>query len=374
MMNIVKKIIYIVSDINKAISFEWIASALSLKFDLSFILIGQPKSELSRFLIKKKIEVYEIDNILAFRWLGQWLKIFFILKKEKPAIIHTHLWRANLLGLSTAWLLRIKRRIYTRHHAMVHYDEFPSGRKWDILCNALATDIIAISKNVEEILITKDKAKREKIRLIHHGFDVRYFQEVSEARIQALKTNYKLSAEDFPVIGLISRYVEWKGIQYIIPAFVRIRKKYPKAKLILANANGNYARSIKELLSDLPSSSYLEIKFEEDVSTLYHLFQIFVHVPTDPYVEAFGQTYIEPLLAGVPAVFTLSGVAKEFVTHRENSLVVDFKNSEQIEKAIIELMENEKLKKDLIRKGKTVADNFSLEHFILELEKLYSET
>ncbi len=373
-MNIVKKIIYIVSDINKAISFEWIASALSLKFDLSFILIGQPKSELSRFLIKKKIEVYEIDNILAFRWLGQWLKIFFILKKEKPAIIHTHLWRANLLGLSTAWLLRIKRRIYTRHHAMVHYDEFPSGRKWDILCNALATDIIAISKNVEEILITKDKAKREKIRLIHHGFDVRYFQEVSEARIQALKTNYKLSAEDFPVIGLISRYVEWKGIQYIIPAFVRIRKKYPKAKLILANANGNYARSIKELLSDLPSSSYLEIKFEEDVSTLYHLFQIFVHVPTDPYVEAFGQTYIEPLLAGVPAVFTLSGVAKEFVTHRENSLVVDFKNSEQIEKAIIELMENEKLKKDLIRKGKTVADNFSLEHFILELEKLYSET
>lgn len=372
-MNTSKKIVYIVSDINKAISFEWIASALASKFDLSFILIGHPDSELARFLRREKIRVYEIDDSSALRWLGQWVKVLFILKKEKPVVIHTHLWRANLLGLSAAWLLKVKRRIYTRHHAVVHYDEFPSGRKWDILCNALATDIIAISKNIEEILLTKDKAKKEKIRLIHHGFDVRYFQEVSEARVQTLKTNYKLSAEDGPVIGVISRYVEWKGIQYIIPAFARIREKYPKAKLILANANGNYAQSIKKLLANLPASSYLEIKFEDDLATLYCLFQIFVHVPIDPFVEAFGQTYVEPLLSGVPAVFTLSGVAREFVIHQENAWVVDFKNSVQIEKAILELMANEELKNNLIRNGKIVAGNFSLEHFIFELEKVYSE-
>src|SRR5579859_3821636 len=128
-MTRLKKIVYLVSDINKAISFEWVASSLRSKFNLTFILIGRPASELSKFLKLIHVECIEIsDEETPQRW-RQWIKIFIILRAKKPDTVHTHLWRANLLGLSTSWLLGVKQRVYTRHHATTHYHEFPSGRK-----------------------------------------------------------------------------------------------------------------------------------------------------------------------------------------------------------------------------------------------------
>jgi hypothetical protein len=63
-------------------------------------------------------------------------------------------------------------------------------------------------------------------------------------------------------------------------------------------------------------------------------------VPIDDTIEAFGQTYIEALISGVPSVFTLSGVASEFIENGKNALVVDYKNSEQISVAIDQILTN----------------------------------
>jgi glycosyltransferase involved in cell wall biosynthesis len=286
--------------------------------------------------------------------------------------VHTHLWQANLLGLSAAWLLGIKNRIYTRHHATIHYHEFPAGRKWDVLCNALATDIIAISQNIKDILIEWDRTDAKKVVLIPHGFDFNYFKSVADDRIQIVRDKYNLQNTFFPVIGVISRYVHWKGIQYIIPAFGKIREQYPMAKLILANANGDYEPTVRKLLRSLPVDSFVQIKFEEDLASLYQLFDVYVHVPIDAHVEAFGQTYVESMAAGIPSIFTLSGVAPEFVVHKSNAWVVDFKNSDQITEGIKVILSDA----DLVRRIKIETEHsirrFSLEAHISALEKLYT--
>lgn len=366
-----KKITYIVSDIDKALAFEWIALRLQKKFDLSFILIGKEESKLSFFLRNNSIRFYEVGNLNYPTRIRKWVQVLSILRQEKPAIIHTHLWEANLIGLSAAWLLRIEQRIYTRHHALIHYEEFPSGRKWDVLCNLLATHVVAISKNIEEILIHWDKAKVNKIRLIHHGFDFGYFNPVSSERIENLRAKYHLFGGDFPVVGVISRYMQWKGVHYTVSSFQKIREQFPTAKLVLANAHGEYESTIKEMLKSLPVDSFIEIRFEDDLAALYHLFDVFIHVPVDPHVEAFGQTYIEALIARVPSVFTLSGVAPEFIKHKHNAWVVDFKSSDQITQGVIEIITNKKLAEKLKEEGTTSIQQFSLDKFILALENLY---
>lgn len=55
-----KKLIYIVSDIDKSLHFEWIAPYLNEHFKLSFILMGIPNSALKKFLIRQKIHVVAI--------------------------------------------------------------------------------------------------------------------------------------------------------------------------------------------------------------------------------------------------------------------------------------------------------------------------
>lgn len=363
------KIFYIISDIHKSISFEWISLDLHKKHHLKFILITEEKADLLSFLKKNGIECYHIPSHLNI--LLKWFKTFAILRKEKPSVVHTHLWHANLIGLTSSWLLGIPKRIFTRHHAMVHYNDSPSGRKWDLLCNFLATDIIAISGNVKNILLTKDKANSDKIKLIHHGFPASYFENPDHESVVRLRNKYLNDGGKFPVVGVIARYMEWKGIQYIIPAFQMLLQKYPTAHLILANAHGSYEREIKSMLKLLPPNSYTEIYFENNLSALYQLFDLYVHVPIDKEVEAFGQTYIESLASGIPSVFTLSGIASDFIENGQNALVVPFKDQEAIFSAFQLILDNEKVRHDLIRNGKKATELFSYNKMISKLISLY---
>jgi glycosyltransferase involved in cell wall biosynthesis len=370
----VKKLTYIISDTDKALAFEWLALELKSKYKLTFILIGKRESKMAAFLNNHQIAYYELDDSIYGSLWKKWAALFNLLRRERPDIVHTHLWRANLLGLTANWLLRVKQRVFTRHHATIHYDQYPSGRKWDRLCNFLATDIIAISENIKTILIEKDRANPDKIHLIHHGFDFDYFKAATAERIATLRKKYNLPEETGPVIGVISRFVEWKGVQFIIPAFKKILEKYPKAKLILANAKGDYEQQLQLMLNQLPADSYQKIKFEEDLVTLYRLFDVFVHVPVDAYSEAFGQTYIEALLMQVPSVFTLSGIACEVIKHKRNALVVDYNNSEQIAEAVDLLLSDKKISAEIVRQGKEDVQPFSIPNHISLLEKLYAES
>ena len=367
-----RKVTYIISNINKAIAFEWIAKELNKdKFELSFILLNPGTSKLEKELKYLGFPVNSIvyrgkeDMPFAF------IKIVALLMKIRPAIVHTHLFDASLIGLPAAYISGIKKRIYTRHHATYHHNYYPKMIKYDKMINSFATDIIAISLNVKEILIEKENVNPGKVHLIHHGFKLEDFGDTDKNKMDALRTKYFIK-DKYPVVGVIARYTHWKGIQYIIPAFKNLLMTYPDALLILANAKGDYRNEIQQLLKTIPPDNFIEINFEEDLFQMYHLFDVYVHVPIDNHSEAFGQTYIEALAAGTPSVFTLSGIAREFIMDGENALVVDYKNSDAIYNSVIELLENITLAESISMNGKeSVKKDFGLDKMISKLEELY---
>ena len=186
-----------------------------------------------------------------------------------------------------------------------------------------------------------------------------------------VKDRYRLN-DCFPVVGVISRFTEWKGVQYIIPAFKKLLSTYPNAVLLLFGADGDYKKEIVELLEALPEKNFRQVSFEKDVAAAYHVMDIFVHVPIDNHSEAFGQTYVEALAAGVPSVFTLSGIAPDFVVDQKNALVVPYKNSEAIYQAMLKILQEKTLQEGLRIEGyKAVNDKYDLGRMIRELELLY---
>lgn len=369
-----QNITYIISNINKALAFEWIATHINKdKFNLSFILLNPGDSELEMFFKKNEIQVSRITYHNKKDILKAIYLVYKILKKQKTTIVHTHLFDANIVGLTAAWFSRVLKRIHTRHHSNYHHFYHPKAVKYDKLVNWLSTDIVAITEVVKNILITKEHVNPKKIHLIHHGFMLEQFINCSEISVSKLKQKY-LHAGSYPVIGVISRYTEWKGIQYIIPAFSKLLAIYPNALLILANANGEYKEEIKKLLLTVPKQNYIEISFEIDVFSLYQLFDFFVHIPITSEMEAFGQTYVEALAAKIPSIFTLSGIANEFIIDRRNALVVPYQNPDAIYNAILELMQNKTLANTLISNGlKDVNQRFTLNKMIVSLEELYEK-
>jgi glycosyltransferase involved in cell wall biosynthesis len=364
------KLIYIVSDIDQTLAFEWISMRLPPEFDFQFILIGRDNPKITSFFSENSVRFNVISDSVYPSFLSMVVATTKIIRRERPDIIHSHLWRANLIALPVAWLNGVRKRIFTRHHGTIHYNEFPSGRKWDRLINSLATDIVAISENIREILVDWDKADPEKITIIRHGFDLNYFKTVPQQNVEAVKARQHIP-NTFPTIGVIARYLEWKGIHYLIEAFMQLRAAYPEAHLVLSNTKGNFAKEISRRLSELPDGSYTEIDFEADVAALYQTFDIYVHVPVDPYSEAFGQTYVEALAAGIPSIFTLSGIAREFIKDEFNALVVDFRNSESIHAAIVRLLTDKELCKKLVENGKESLHQFEVDNMINNLVNLY---
>lgn len=366
------KIVYIISQIDKAIGFEWITEGLDLtRFRLCFILLNDKSSYLGKWLRERGIKVYEFPIGAKLSWPLKVAKISRILRKEKADVIHTHMYQADMLGQLGGMIAGIKKRIYTRHSA--NESRKYHNKNWiDKLVNYLCTDVVAISENVRNILVNEEKIDPAKITLIHHGFDLQRFESVPAANIESLQKKYN-PRNKRPVIGVVARYSHLKGIQYTIDAFSQLLNEYPDAFLILANAKkGDYKEELAEKLAALPESSFAEIVFEPDLFALYQLFDVYVHVPVDPELEAFGQTYVEALAAGIPSVFTSSGVAREFTADHENALLVDFQNAEAIHVAIKTLLNDEELCKRLIARGREdVLKMFTLEGMIRKLEVLY---
>lgn len=370
-----KKLTYIISNVDKAISFEWIVENIDIsKFDISFILINPtPQTSIQSYLSSKKIDFIYIPycgkkNLLLAIW-----KTFNYLSENKIDIIHCHLFEASFIGLLAGKLAGVRKRIFTRHHSTSNHTYYPKKVYQDRVINFLATHIVSISKNVSNILINKEQVSPSKITLIHHGFRLSYLSNPNQENIKKLGEKYKTKGF-FPVIGVIARYTHLKGIQYIIPAFKQILVEHPNAKLILANAKGDYSNEIKQLLKTIPENNYTEIVFENDFISLYSLFDIYVHTPINDNLEAFGQTYVEALATGTPSVFTLSGVANEFIKNEYNALVVDYQNTEQIETCIKRILTNVSLKNQIVTNGEeSINGLFTLQKMIYKLENLYGK-
>lgn len=368
-----KNVAYIISSVSKSVAFEWIAQELNpSKYKLFFILLNKDETPIERYFKANNIPCYRIEYTGKKSIIPNVFKIRKILKANQITIVHAHLFEASFIGLIAAKISGIKQRIHTRHNATIHHNYFPHAVKYDKFINLLSTDIVAISNNVKKIIVEKENARENKITIIHHGFKLEEFGHVDAYRVEKIKHKHQLNLDGKIVFGVISRYIHWKGVQYIIPAYQKFLSEYPNAHLLLANASGPYKNEITNLLKLLPNESYTEIEFEEDIFALYQCFHFFVHTPIDEESEAFGQVYVETMASKVPSIVTLSGIAADFIAHKKNAWVVPFCDSEAIYQGMQALCENKIGRNQIVEQGFVdVYERFQLNKMIEALENLY---
>lgn len=366
-----RKVLYVISLVQKSLVFEWTAKALKNDFELSFILLNHSDSPLEDFLNDNGVKVRRIQFKDKRDYASAFFHTVLFIIRNRPDVVHTHLFDAQIIGLTVAWFLRIKKRIYTRHNSNYHHVYHKKGIRYDRWSNAMATHIISLSKSTYKTLTDLEGVPKAKIIKIPHGFDLKSFTHVPSDRIEQIKKRWKIF--NSPVIGVISRHIEWKGIQYIIPAFKKFLELHSDACLVLANATGPYADKVKNLIVEIPIRNIILIPFEEDVAALYKCFDIYVHTPIDELCEAFGQTYVEALASGVPSIFTLSGIAEQFIEHNRNAYVVEFKNTDNIYDGMEKIWNDVGYRNQLIEGGiRSISPRFENESTITKLKQLYN--
>lgn len=87
--------------------------------------------------------------------------------------------------------------------------------------------------------------------------------------------------------------------------------------------------------------------------------------------ETFGLVLVEAMACGIPVVATATSGPKDFVT-KDNGILVEPENVEQLKKGIEEMMENyEKFDPETVRHS--VITRFSEEQFRINIERLYDK-
>lgn len=186
----------------------------------------------------------------------------------------------------------------------------------------------------------------------------------------------EVEKEDAFVIGIIKSLEKKYGIEYLLRAFKMIKDEYKdgyngKNIVLKIGGSGSQMDNLKSLTKELELSDveFLGRVSPENVAKTFNSFDVTVFPSLR---EGFGVAAIESEACEVPVIVTNVGGHPESLSDGETGIIVEPKEPEQIKKAIVKLMEDEKLRlkmgkngRNFVRKHYEVNSNFS------DIEKIY---
>lgn len=143
----------------------------------------------------------------------------------QPAIVHTHMAKAGLIGRSAAISGGHRARlVHTFHgHVLSGYFSKPSTRAFVELERALArrTDVlIAVSTQVRDDLLSMDIGRETQYRVIPVGLDLESYLTIGQAP-GSLRTALSVPF-DVPLVGVIGRLVAIKDHRTLLDAVAKL--------------------------------------------------------------------------------------------------------------------------------------------------------
>jgi len=235
--------------------------------------------------------------------------------KLRPDIVQTHLFDDSLPGLLAARLAGVPLRMITKGDTGYHWRYTPRWMWFDKLNNANATHVLALSTESREFILQHEQAPPEKVHVMPHGIpEWRIGQVQPEAQARLAD---RLHTHGRKVVGIISRYIEWKGYGQLIPAFARLQREVPEAYLLITGyGTPVQTQAVQQLLADngLTENEACITGWVDplEVPSLFALMDVYVHAAT---LEPFGLVIAEAMFFARPLVSTRTGCASDAVTH-----------------------------------------------------------
>jgi len=302
--------------------------------DVQVIFYGNHNASLLKELASRKIVIEVIQPGRNFQKGAFFLKMVKSLVLGRPqTVIFSGQW-ASVVGLPIAFILKSRGRILIRHHSNFHH----KLSMWkfyliDFCLNLMSTEVVAVSKLVQDLIHKTELVPLKKIRPIPNGIDFAKFPQWRNSRASKSTATFPLK------LGMVSRQTSLKGIVYALLAFEKFLEFDPGATFYLAGAEADDSVRIKEITKRLPMGSFCEVKATDEIDKFLGSLDVLLHVPTSPNVESFGLVYLESLLAGPQCIFTKSGVVHELHNIDEYVQIVDYKSVEGILSALLKIKE-----------------------------------
>jgi len=208
---------------------------------------------------------------------------------------------------------------------------------------------------------------RNKISLIPFAIEIEKFEKAYPSDIRE-----KLGIQENPLVLYVGRLDPRKGVTYLLKAFYIVKKKIPRAKLLIIG-EGSLKRHLIRLA--------IRLGIKEDVifygkvardllPSIYKIADVCV-VPS--IYEPFGLVAIEALASGTPVVASAVGGLIDIIKHYENGVLVKPGDVHDLAGTIIKLLSDRELLNNIRRKIKILLGQYDYKLIARKTIDLYEK-
>jgi glycosyltransferase involved in cell wall biosynthesis len=262
------------------------------------------------------------------------------IREFKPDVIHIQNRGELLFWLFAYPLIGKPPVVCTFHDVKIHLGEESIRLRVRVkLRSYFATkysdQIIVHGEKLKEQMIKEYSIQNEKVHAIPIGeHEVAPFKKYEREDIK----------EDGNLILFFGRIWEYKGLEYLIKAEPMITKEVPNAKVIIAGAGEDFKKYESMMIN---RDNFIVHNYRIPYKEGAELFQG-CSVVALPYIDA-SQSGVIPTAYGFkkPVVVTDVGAIPEIVDNGITGFIVPPKNPEALAEAIIKLLKDEKIRKQM---------------------------
>ncbi|MDP6084484.1 MAG: glycosyltransferase [Nitrospinota bacterium] len=291
------------------------------------------------------------------------VRIFRLLRRERPAILHTHSskdsWLAGLAGKSAGVPVIFRTRhvsIPVRAHRLNPVYRIPDR----ILVTASAT---------RDHLVSRCGVPPDRVITLPTGVDLGRFGPHVSGRPFREAFGF---GEGTPVVGIVAQLRGSKGHDHFIEAARILSARNPEARFFIVG-DGLWRDLVAEKVRSEKMTARVTLTgFREDIPEVMAALDVLVIASTR--TDGIPQAGLQAMATGVPVVGTRVGGIPEVVREGETGLLVEPGDSAALARAVERLLADPARRE---RMGKTgmnrVRERHSLEAMLNGLESIYEE-
>lgn len=327
-------------------------------------LLLQLPSDINIMVLKSDKNI--LWRIWGFTWFILASRFSLLAKTEKPDVVVSFMWYANLIALMARLFSRIDYRVIVseRYGLTVSYE----GKLIEFLRRIIihfiyprSDSIIVNSKEMGRQLIQKFGIPQNKVAIIYNPIDICRVTEFSKEKVDRLWHKEKI-----PIIIGIGRLTPQKGFSYLIKTIHKVSEEGVPCSLIILG-QGKEERELKNLVIELEMESKIFfLGFQQNPYKYLAHSSIFI---LSSLYEGFPNVLLEALALGKPCIATRCPTGPdEIITDEVDGLLIPPADEDALAVAIKRLLVDEELRKKLGEAGRRRAEDFKVDKIVKQYE------
>jgi glycosyltransferase involved in cell wall biosynthesis len=298
-----------------------------------------------------------------------------LIRRERPAILHTHTAKAGAVGRTAALLAGSARPpviVHTFHgHVLRGYFGFFKTLGFRLLERLLArstTALVAVSPEVRDDLVRLGVAPAEKFVVIRLGIELEERVDAADPGRTEVRRQLGIDADRF-VVGWVGRMTAVKRTEDVLLAFKGLQERGIDATLCLVG-DGPDREQLERSAHELGiARDCLFVGYQDDVAGFYGAIDALILPSAN---EGTPVSVIEALAARRPTVATRVGGVPDVIRDEVDGFLVDLGDANAIADHLADLARSPERRAEMGAQGRSrVLERYAVRRLVDDIDGLY---